>query len=322
MATIHGKFGFTDDDATQAAEELKTAMDGFGTNEEAIVGILVSYNNEQRKTLADTYEQSYGQPLIDDLKSELSGDLEECVVAMMMAPRHYDAKMLHDAICGAGTDEDTLIGVLCTRNNDEIEEIKEIYQTEYEVELKDDLQCDTAGNFARLLHSLATASRQEGDEDEDQATEDAQSLVDAGINQLGTDESTFNAVLCLRSPQQLRAVFRKYQEMTGHELEDDIDSEMSSDVKEGLKAIIKMNKNRYGYFAERLNKAMRGFGTDDSELIRLIISRCETDLSCVAEEYEKMYETSLFEDVKGECGGYYKKLLLSVILGRPVTDDD
>lgn len=30
--------------------------------------------------------------------SELSGDLEDTVVALMMKPREYDAKMLHDAI--------------------------------------------------------------------------------------------------------------------------------------------------------------------------------------------------------------------------------
>lgn len=35
---------------------------------------------------------------MDDLISELTGDLEDTIVALMMKPREYDAKMLHDAI--------------------------------------------------------------------------------------------------------------------------------------------------------------------------------------------------------------------------------
>ena len=32
------------------------------------------------------------------MKSELSNDLEETIVALMMKPRELDAKLLHDAI--------------------------------------------------------------------------------------------------------------------------------------------------------------------------------------------------------------------------------
>ena len=35
---------------------------------------------------------------MDDLVSELTGDLEDTIVALTMTPRAYDAKMLHDAI--------------------------------------------------------------------------------------------------------------------------------------------------------------------------------------------------------------------------------
>lgn len=38
------------------------------------------------------------QDLIDDLKSELGGDFEDCVLALMMRPAQYDAKCLHKAI--------------------------------------------------------------------------------------------------------------------------------------------------------------------------------------------------------------------------------
>ncbi|XP_045159545.1 annexin A13-like isoform X1 [Mercenaria mercenaria] len=324
MATIAGDFNFTDEEAKVCAEKLKDAMDGFGTNEADIVEVLVTHNNEQRQAIAETYRVAYGKPLIEDLISELTGDLEEVVCALMTKPREYDAKMLHDAICGAGTDEYTLIGILCTRTNEEIEQIKEAYTTLYEADLVEDIQGDTSGYFGRMLYSLAQAGRQDCDSDDDLADEEAQKLIDAGVGQLGTDECDFNSVLCLSSYRQLKKVFEKYQEKReGKSIEEDIDSEMGSDLKDGYLAIVKVTKDKEGYFAERLHKAMKGWGTDDSELIRLICSHAETDLLWIAERYKEMFEgADLFENVKDECGGYYKSVLLSLIAGRYVSKDE
>ena len=45
------------------------------------------------------------QDLIKDLKSELSGNFEDVVIAMFAKPRDYDAECLKKAIKGVGTDE-------------------------------------------------------------------------------------------------------------------------------------------------------------------------------------------------------------------------
>ncbi len=33
--------------------------------------------------------------------------------------------------------------------------------------------------------------------------------------------------------------------------------------------------NRPAYFAEKLNKSMKGLGTNDDDLVRLVVTRCE-----------------------------------------------
>ena len=69
------------------------------------------------------------QDLIKELKSELSGNLEECILALFEPKALYDAKSLRRAMRGAGTDEGCLIEILCTRTNAEIQAIKEAYKS-------------------------------------------------------------------------------------------------------------------------------------------------------------------------------------------------
>ena len=53
------------------------------------------------------------------------------------------------------------------------------------------------------------------------------------------------------------------------------------------------SKNRFNYFASRFYSTINGLGTSDLNLIRLVISRCETDLGDIKQEYERIYGASL-----------------------------
>lgn len=57
-------------------------------------------------------------------------------------------------------------------------------------------------------------------------------------------------------------------------------------------------QNRPNYFAERLHIAMKGLGTDDDALIRIIVSRCEIDLANIKYEYERAHSKTLLSAVK------------------------
>lgn len=56
---------------------------------------------------------------------------------------------------------------------------------------------------------------------------------------------------------------------------------------------MKCVKNRAGFFADQLYKSMKGLGTDDDRLIRLVVTRSEVDMGEIKEEFKKKYNESL-----------------------------
>uniref|UniRef100_A0A8C9WNM1 Annexin n=1 Tax=Scleropages formosus TaxID=113540 RepID=A0A8C9WNM1_SCLFO len=288
-----------------------------GTDEQAIIDLLGSRSNKQRVPLLITYKTAYGKDLVKDLKSELSGNFEKLVLAMLKTPAQFDAHELKDAIKGAGTDEACLIEILASRSNAEIQEINQIYKAENKKTLEEAIHGDTSGHFRRLLVSLAQGNRDERETvDISLAKQDAQMLYNAGENKLGTDESKFNAILCSRSKAHLRAVFHEYQQMCGRDIENSIAREMSGDLESGMLAVVKCIKNTPAYFAERLYKSMKGLGTKDRTLIRIMVSRSEVDMLDIRQEFVKNYGKSLYSYISGDTSGDYRKLLLKLCGGN------
>ncbi|XP_003961221.1 annexin A4-like [Takifugu rubripes] len=303
-------------DPLRDVEVLRKAMKGFGTDENAIIELLGNRTNKQRVPMVAAYKTTYGKDLIHDLKSELTGNFENLVLSMLMSPAHFDASELREAIKGAGTDEACLIEILSSRSNAEIQEINRIYKAEYGKKLEDAISSDTSGHFRRLLISLSQGNRDERETvDISLAKQDAQKLYSAGENKVGTDESQFNAILCARSKPHLRAVFQEYQKMSGRDIEKSICREMSGNLESGMVAVVKCIRDTPTYFAERLHKAMKGAGTKDRTLIRVMVSRSEVDMLDIRQAYVRTYGKSLYTDISGDTSGDYKKLLLKLCGG-------
>ncbi|CAM9708689.1 unnamed protein product [Lampetra planeri] len=305
---------FPDFDAEQDAKDLCKACRGIGTDEDEIIAIIANRSARQREEVERAYKSMYGNDLVDVLKGELRGELETVVVALMDRPCVYDAKLLRGAMRGIGTDESLLVEILCTRQNANINAIRMSYNEIFDRDLESDLSSETSGDLKNLLVALVQGDRDSGfDIDEDQAEEDARELHEAGEGKWGTDEFVFNAVLAKRNYMQLRATFCAYEILHGSDIEEVIKSEVSGILQEAYLTIIRCAKDAQAYFAEKIYRSMKGVGTDDDTLIRIIVSRAEVDLGTIREKFNDEYETPLGEWVDGECGGDYKKILLALL---------
>ncbi|KAL4002153.1 Annexin family protein [Acanthocheilonema viteae] len=304
-------------DPEQCAEILHKAMKGIGCNREKVLHVLTTINNDQRQVTALQYKSMYGKDLMNSLKSELHGDFEDVILALMMTPSEYDARKIHHAIFGIGTKEKILIEIICSRTNEQILRIKEKYEEEYGESLEDSIKGDTSGHFEHLLISLLQGNRDGSTKiDYLKANQDAHELEQSGEKRWGTSESTFIKILVTENFSQLQQVLNDYKQITGHDIGEAIRNEFSGDIMEGLLALVKNIQNQPGYFAYELYQAMKGLGTNDKDLIRIIVSRSEIDLALIKQQYEQSYGQSLVDSIRSECSGAFRDTLIALVQGN------
>ncbi|XP_032879789.1 annexin A3 isoform X1 [Amblyraja radiata] len=293
---------------------LRNAIVGLGTNEKVIIEILTHRSNWQRQMICKDYKGTCGRELIDDLKGDISGDFQTVIIALMTPPAVFDAKELKRSMEGPGTNENVLIEILASRTNQQLREIRDAYQGEYKSDLAKDIAEETSGDLKRALLILLEARRDENCQgvDERLFKNDAEALFKAGEKRLGTDEIKFMEVLCLRSPSQLQMTFDEYKVITNKTIEESITSEMSGDLKRLMLSLVQCSKSPPAYFAHRIHKSVKGLGTDEHTLSRILVSRSEMDLLDIQDEYMKAYGKSLYSMIEDETSGDYRTTLLSI----------
>ncbi|KAL8181719.1 UNVERIFIED_CONTAM: Annexin A13 [Gekko kuhli] len=303
-----------DFDADRDAKKTHKACKGMGTDEKVIIELLSTRSSDQRQQMKQSYKALYGKDLEEVLKGELSGNFEKTALALLDRPCEYDARELRKAMKGAGTDESVLIEVLCTRVNQQIAAIKDAYKRIFDRDLESDVQSETSGCLRKILLSVLKANREEGLEvNAGLAQKDAKDLYEAGEGRWGTDESAFNRILAQRNYMQLRATFVAYKSLTGKDIEDTIKSETSGDLEKAYLTLVKCARDCQEYFATRLYDAMKGAGTDEETLIRILVTRAEIDLQTIKEKFQKMYHKSLAAAIQSDTSGDFRKLLVALL---------
>ena len=61
-----------------------------------------------------------------------------------------------------------------------------------------------------------------------------------------------------------------------------------------------------------MKDAIKGFGTKDTLLIRILTSRDEIDMPQIKQYYKQLYGKDMIEDIKDDIKGDYQKLMVEL----------
>ncbi|XP_044466214.1 annexin D5-like isoform X2 [Mangifera indica] len=306
--------------AREDAMRLFRAFKGWGCDKQAVIEILTHRDATQRAEIQREYYAMYSEDILRRLESELSGDLETAVLLWMPDPATRDAMIIKKAL-GNGLNYATEVNdlkcateVICSRTPSQIQMVKQIYFSKYHVQLEHDIENHTSGDHKKLLLAYVSPPFEESLLVNKQIAEsDAHALYKAGEKRFGTDEKTVIWIFTERSRAHLAEVATLYKNMYGNSLQKAVKKETSGLFEFALLTILQCAQNPAKYFAKLLHKAMKGLGTDEKTLTRVIVTRTEIDMQYIKAEYMKKYEKPLYDAVHSETSGNYRAFLLELL---------
>ena len=121
-------------------------------------------------------------------------------------------------------------------------------------------------------------------------------------------ENIFKEIFIERSPEELVLIARYYLKNTGKNLINDIENKTDGNNRILLKEILYNNIMPHEIFADKIQKAIKGIGTNEELLSRALVSRCELDMPNMRDMYQTKYKITMKEDIIDDTSGEYQKL--------------
>ncbi|CAI0552860.1 unnamed protein product [Linum tenue] len=273
------------------AQNLHRAFKGLGCDTGAVVNILAHRDASHRDHILQEYETLFSHDLRKVLADELHGNLKKAVLLWMENPAERDAIALRQAIKSVPLfDARGVTELICTRTCAQIRQIKQVYSSKWS-SLEDDIKSHASGDHKRLLLAYINTTRYEGPEIDALLVESDANF----IRKVKAGSSSDEAVLI--------ELFTAIKDVT------------SGSFKNGLSAILQCAENPAKYYAKVMRKAMRGLGTHDTAVIRVVVTRAEIDMEEIKVEYKKRFKKPLVDVIHSETSGHYRSFLLALIAG-------
>jgi annexin A7/11 len=293
-------------------DKLETAVKG--KDENYFIDLTLNKTNSERIKLRDNYKAKFGRDLLEDFEKNFKSDFLETLIGVFKSPAEYDADLLYKAMKGIGSDKDIITEVLCFRNPERINQIKEKFQEKYGKDLVAEIKSETSGDYQKIVLKLLEGDRtQDGKADVEKCSGIADELYKAGEGKIGTDESIFIKYFTSLSPNELLIVCKEYHKKYKKNMLDVIENEFTGNEKKLLTVMLYALFSPSEFFAKQIMESIKGIGTDDVKLIRSVITRYSIDMKKVKKYFKKMYNKELLDEVKDDVTGSYGKILEALI---------
>ena len=304
-------------DMSRAADDLRNAMKGFGTNEQALIKVLAKLDPLQINSVKAAYQSKHHRDLMKDVHSEISGYFREGCEGIIRGPLDQDCWVLHESISGPGTKESAMNDVLLARSNADMNAIKQRYQQLYRRSLEGDVKGDLSMKTERMFSMVLAARRNEESTPviPQQTDADVSELYRATEGKAGADQVAVCQIMTSRSNGQIRAISQAYRQKYHRSLEDVLKKEFSGHMEDALLFILHVGEDPAKHDADMLEDAMKGMGTKDQALVRRIVAVhwSRDRLQQCKAAYKHFYKKELASRIQGETRGDYEKLMTACI---------
>ena len=293
-------------------DKLEAAV--TGKDENYFIDLTLNKTNSERIKLRDDYKAKFGRDLLEDFEKNFKSDFLETLIGVFKSPAEYDADLLYKAMKGIGSDKDIITEVLCFRNPERINQIKEKFQEKYGKDLVAEIKSETSGDYQKIVLKLLEGDRtQDGKADVEKCSGIADELYKAGEGKIGTDDSVFIKYFTSLSPNELLIVCKEYHKKYKKNMLDVIENEFNGNEKKLLTVMLYALFSPSEFFAKQIMESIKGIGTDDVKLIRSVITRYSIDMKKVKKYFKKMYNKELLDEVKDDVNGSYGRILEALI---------
>ena len=294
----------------EAADILNSSLDAKN-KDEAVLNVIQNTNLDTRLQICNYFAETYGKSLYSELKSKLNGYFKGIAIHLFLHPITFVAKMLKKGLKGFSADETVVLEALTSHTQQELRQIEEAFKAETGKDLSKEIEKNFSGVMKKNLLNLLNVPRGENHNPDNKKCEKlANLLIDVGEPNWAGDENIFKEVFIQSSPEELVLIGRYYLKKSGNNMLDVIDQKVSGKNKTLLREVLFNNIIPQELYAEKVYLAIKGLGTNNTLLNRVLITRSEIDMDEINEFYQQKYNVTMKEDIIGDTSGIYQKLCL------------
>ena len=298
----------------EAGDLLYSALDAKN-RDEAVLNVVENTNLDQRLQICNYFAEKYGKSLYSELKSKLSGYFKSIAIHLFLHPITFVAKNLKKGLKGFSADETVVLEALTSHTQEELRQIEDAFKSETGKDLSKEIEKNFSGSLKKNLLNLLNVPRGENhNPDKAKCEKLAQLLIDVGEPNWSGDENVFKEVFIQSSPEELVLIGRFYLKKSGNNMLDVIDQKVSGKNKTLLREVLFNNIIPQELYAEKVYLAIKGLGTNNTLLNRVLVARNEIDMDDIKQFYQSKYNVSMREDIMGDTSGIYQTLCL--VLGH------
>ena len=280
------------------AEMLEIAMQGLGTDERLVLDTLYGKSTSERAKISTAYQKRTGRSLEQDIKSEHSGRAEIFALATLKRGKIDDADRLQAAMSGLGTDTDALFAALQNKSPEQLATIQKNFQAHYGRDLSSALDDELSRGDKVHAHALLRKGKASA----------ADTIAEELAGHWSNDRKILDTIEQL-NPKERQEFITEFTSQYG---------DLGTELKKGLsdtaynEAMTTINKGSLSP-AQKLNRAMRGLGTDEEAVYSTLKGLSAAERSEVKSDYQRRYGKSLSAALHAEFSGMEKERVLRLL---------